>query len=307
MKTLTVLPKTINISTNKGDREFVVRFDRQEGVGLLSTRGGEDYLMLDSIDYWFDLVQYSYPKKKVCACKCQWFFVQFDFVPREGTGDFRSVRIRAFCTKCGKEKNIGSIDLRYSPTQHLLDLPISFCANPRLKCRIKRINGYWRREDRLSFLEFMVDDLGLYATCWYWDSKQKERRLEVLNNVNRERLFSTRLNYLNYYFSSAQPEIETTDGEGGIYVKGDPWRKDEIIQFSSPLTMVLRRGVGNLYYIHLSTQRIEAGVVRDKSASFGRLCDKIIDWLTGNFVESRGKNCFDSIVEYKRLVEPIDL
>jgi hypothetical protein len=294
-------PISINIVTDLGEREFEVRFDRDEGVGLLTAKNGKSYLILDSIDYWFDVVQDSYPKKKACACRNQWFFVKFDYEPREGTDDFRSVRIEGRCNACDKEKEIGTIDIDYSPTQELFDFPITYCPDPKLKCSVRQVNGYWGLDDRASLLTFMNSDLGLDTYCWYWATDTGERLFEKVDESNRSRLLSPDCKYLAFYFSERPVSIETIRVDGGIYVPGDPWRKDELIKLTSPLTIMLKEGPGSLYYVYFSTQYIDAGAVHDKSKPFVELCDRVLDWLRGHFIHSRGKDCFDSRFEYDRL------
>lgn len=295
-------PVTIDISTESGDREFEFRWRRDEGVGLLTTKGDVSYLVLDSVDYWFEVIHYSYPKKQACRCKSTWFSFQFDFVPRSGTEDFRSVSIRGSCSSCGQEKKFGSIDLDYSPTQHLLDSPITFCKNPKLKCAISRLNGYWTKDDRVRFISFLADDLKLHVSCWYWNKATKKRQFEKLSGSNRPRLLSSELNYLTYYFSVGPQQLETSMVDGGIYVEDNPWQKYELIQLNAPMKMALKNGLGDLYYVYFSTQYIDAGVVRDKSESFIELSGKITEWMKSCFVEKRGRDCFDSALEYDRLV-----
>lgn len=297
-----MLPVTIDISTASGDREFEFRWQRDEGVGVLTTKNDESFLVLDSIDCWFDVIQDSYPKKQTCCCKSSWFSFQFDFVPRVGTKDFRSVSIRGLCSSCGREKSFGSIDLDYSPTQQLLDSPITFCKNPKLKCAVRRLNGYWTKDDCIKFISFLADDLKLQVSCWYWNRSTKSRQFEKLNVSNRSSLLSHELNYLNYYFSVGLLQLETSMVDGGIYVGENPWRKYELIQLNAPMKIALKNGLGNLYYVHYSTQYIDAGVVRDKSESFAEISEKITEWMKSNFVEKRGKDCFDSASEHDRLI-----
>ncbi len=60
---------TKNISTKNGANEFQVRLLTDDGVGLLTTKDEENYLILDSLDYWYELIQNEYPKKKKCSWK----------------------------------------------------------------------------------------------------------------------------------------------------------------------------------------------------------------------------------------------
>jgi hypothetical protein len=289
------------IVTESGEREFGVRFDREEGIGLLTTRDGKDYLILDSIEYWFDIVQESYPKKRSCVCKNKFFQVTFDYYRREGILDFRSVGLRIECSSCSKEKNLGTIDFRHSPTQELLDTPITYCSNPKLKCKVRSINGYWTSDDRHKFLKFMVDELGVVAQCWYWSSTRDERLLETIDDSNKERLLSNKIRYLGYYFSNDPVVLKTASVEGGIYVKNDPWRTNELLELAAPINMVLDKGVGSIHYIYFAEQFIDAGIVRDKSPQFVKLCGSVLKWLSESRVQLRGKNSFDSASEVDRL------
>ena len=115
--------KTLVKEITEGETEFQIRYIKEEGVGLATTRSGKNYLILDSLDYWFDCIQERYPPKRKCPCKNDYFRLRFSYTPRAGTEDFRSVSITSVCTSCGKERKIGEIDLKYSPTDHLFTQP----------------------------------------------------------------------------------------------------------------------------------------------------------------------------------------
>ena len=69
-----------NIITEEGEDKFQIRLIKDEGVGLFTTTLEKNYLILDSIDFWYDLIQKKYPSKTKCKCKNEWFFVRFDYV-----------------------------------------------------------------------------------------------------------------------------------------------------------------------------------------------------------------------------------
>ena len=56
-----------SIVTPDGENEFQVRYMRNEEVGILCTPTGKSYFLLDSKDYWYDLIQESYPGE-LSAC-----------------------------------------------------------------------------------------------------------------------------------------------------------------------------------------------------------------------------------------------
>jgi len=68
------------IITSDGENEFQLRVLQEDGVGLLTTQSDKSYLILDSADYWYDLIQTTYPKKKKCKCSNERFRVQFEYL-----------------------------------------------------------------------------------------------------------------------------------------------------------------------------------------------------------------------------------
>ena len=50
-------PATKEIVTPDGEDEFQLRYIQDGNVGIATTRSGKSYLILDSIDYWYDLIQ----------------------------------------------------------------------------------------------------------------------------------------------------------------------------------------------------------------------------------------------------------
>jgi hypothetical protein len=119
-----------NIATDKCEDEFQVRLHKKSGVGLLTTKNENNYLILDSLNYWYELIQNEYPKKKKCNCKKEWFTIQFQYTIREDTEDIREINILTTCTNCNKAAKPRSIDINYSPTNHLLSNPLIYCDRP---------------------------------------------------------------------------------------------------------------------------------------------------------------------------------
>ena len=109
-----MLSKTI--ITQEEENEFQLRVLKEEGVGLLTTKSDKSYFILDSLDYWYDLIQTTYPKKRKCKCSSEWFRVQFDYLLREDVADIKRVQIAASCTNCGKNSKMMSVDFKYSQT-----------------------------------------------------------------------------------------------------------------------------------------------------------------------------------------------
>ena len=61
-----------------GEDEFQIRYNSDENAGILTSRSGKSYFILDSKDYWYDMIQEVYPSKKKCSCKNDFFKIWFD-------------------------------------------------------------------------------------------------------------------------------------------------------------------------------------------------------------------------------------
>ena len=88
------------IETSDGEKDFQVRYIQDENVGIICTPTDKFYFLLDSADYWYDLIQEKYPPVMKCSCKNDRFNLVFDYIPREGTEDFREINITCSCTAC---------------------------------------------------------------------------------------------------------------------------------------------------------------------------------------------------------------
>ena len=46
-----------DIITSDGEDEFQIRYNRDENVGVVTSRSNKSYLILYSFDFWYDLIQ----------------------------------------------------------------------------------------------------------------------------------------------------------------------------------------------------------------------------------------------------------
>ena len=295
-----------NIITEKGDKEFQIRLLKKDGVGLLTTKNETNYLILDSLDYWYDLIQNEYPKKKKCACKNEWFYIHFKYIPRQGTDDIKEVQVFTTCTECNKNSKAVSIGISYSPTQELIDNPLTFCEKPNIKYHFKELTSYWTGNDLKTFLEFIFTDLKLNVYCWFDQHTDNTRRFEKVTFDKAIQITTANHRYLNFYF--AFNELDTSKyikqtNESDLYVNEGIWRRDELIQLSSPFVML---GYGLLFYINYCTQYLDKGKVADKSKDFENLTTQVTNWLEQNFVTKRGKDCFDGQQAYEKFIAKRD-
>jgi hypothetical protein len=289
-----------SITTDDKKSEFQIRFFKNDGVGLLTDKDDKSYLILDSIDYWYDLIQEEYPPKKKCSCKNDWFNIQFEYNYRFDTDEIKEIKIHTHCTNCKKNANFTSIDIDYSPTDTLISNPITYCETPRIKYKFTELTSYWSGENLTDFLRFVFFDLKLYVYCWFFKHPEGKRYFEKVSFEKAIQIITVNHRYLNFYF--ALDEIDTSlyhkfEDDNGIYVKNGIWRRDEIIQLTSPYHIF---GVGLLYYLNFCNQFLNKGNVQDKSDSFEQITTQLRNWLKGKFISKRGKNCFDGYEAYER-------
>lgn len=167
-----------DIASPEGESEFQLRVISREGVGIATARSGKSYFLLDSGEYWYDLIQARYPAAKRCRCGNDFFRLRFDYVPRQGTEDFRQVDVFCTCAACGREYPLLSTALNYFPTAQLFHQPLTFCPKPRLKYRAYHLQGFWADETLASLVDFLLAQrLHVCGLCWDDESHQQVLRI----------------------------------------------------------------------------------------------------------------------------------
>ncbi len=294
-----------DISTQSGESDFQVRFLKHEGVGLLTTKNNLNYLVLDSLEYWYDLIQDAYPPRKKCSCKNDWFKIAYHYTIRNNSNDIKRVDIYTTCTNCNKTAKALSLDIDYSPTVKLLSEPISFCETPKLRYRYKELTGFWRQDDLKKVFDFMFNILNCKGYGLYHKPPEFKRAFKEFN-YNDILKFICKSEFLEFYFSFQKMDVmdfvntEIQDKEG-VVLKLDNWRKNEVIRLSS-ITILNSDNLNNkneLFYLTYCTQYIEKGHIINKSLAFEEATNRLELWLKENFIQTRGKNCFDSIDKFK--------
>lgn len=264
------------IVTPDGEKDFHVRYFRDEKVGIICTPTDKSYFLLDSADYWYDLIQEKYPPVMKCSCKNDRFNLIFEYIPRAGTEDFREIRMSCSCTVCRKSKVLPPIEIDYSPSSQLFDHPVTFCKQPKIKYKTYSLTGYWSNDDLADIAEYLLKK-GLFVYCWYWDSKNGKRCFKELSETELYSFLSGNgKRYLAIYFSEdtfdSIPMQVASDGKG-IVIQEDIWRKNGIIMLHGPLIVV---SCGMFYQMKFSSEYLDKdGNIVPKSASF---CDMIKDF-----------------------------
>jgi hypothetical protein len=286
------------ITTQNGKSEFQLRFFVDEGVGLLTTRDGENYLLPNAIDRWYDLTQKTYPKKRICSCKSDFF--ELGYCNENRVVQSGQVDVIAICSNCQKERKITSVTIECLKNDELL----SFCKQPRLKYKVTQLTSYWSVKDLEFFLKFITDSLKMTVYCWNADHSDKNKCFERVDISQASNMISNHTG-LNFYFS--EKELDLTNFRG-IYTSDkdspmldrEPWRKLELISLSAPLYMY---GYGLVYFIEYCQRYISNGILRTKSNRFERKTGLLRAWLKDNFIGKRGSNCYDGKEAFDKFIE----
>ena len=252
-----------------GEKDFQVRYIRDENVGIISTPSGKNYFLLDSADYWYDLIQEKYPPIMKCSCKNDYFNLTFDYTPRVGTDDFREIGITCSCTVCQKVKRLPSVEIDYSPSAQIFDHPITFCRQPKIKYKTYSLSGYWSDDELVGMADYLLAK-GLFVYCWYWESKSGKRCFKELSAEElRSFLIGNSERYLAIYFSTdAFSSIPTENDfdEKGVVIQRDIWRKNSIFMLHGPFMVVSR---GMFYHMEFCSEYLDReGITVPKTASF---------------------------------------
>ncbi|HBB14930.1 MAG TPA: hypothetical protein DCZ76_11760 [Treponema sp.] len=286
--------KEKNLVTNKGESIFSFFINREEDVAIAVTETNENYFILDSKEHWFDVIQQKKPAKIKCKCKSNLFKGKCIYHQRDNSSDFYKIDFITTCISCGLEKKQFEIFLDYSPTEQLYENPLIFCPNPNLKYKLFRINSFWTSTDASNLVKFL-SDAGLKINILYLKGKEK-----IFSEVNLEEACDIIKSneYLKILFSINKLDEKFMGDE----LLKEPWRKWEIIEFSSPTTIQYdtnRRGT--LYYTEYCDEYIKDNEIVSKSDGFKSITKKLTGWFSKTYYSGRGKQCADNEEEYFRL------
>lgn len=281
-----------------GSNEFSINLNKTESVGLVNCKKCEkNYFLLDSGDFWYDVIQEKYPSLTKCnKCKNSFFQIVLTYEFRQDSNNVKYIQIVGTCNKCNTSKNLGTWKIDYGPTDSLVRSPLVFVKNPKIKYNLSTKTCYWTPKDLVKFLEFLFEqDLSIY---WqHFDNKQ------ILTKKFKRDEAVKRASNLDYYkFIASQKELTIPKNQK------INWKKEEVISVSSPIYMNLGGKIGEkiglLFYIEYTSNYIAnftAGNVKEKSNRFKQFIKMVENWLKSNYQSLRGKNSFDNLKEHKRL------
>jgi hypothetical protein len=293
------------VCPNCSHEQFEVSILKEEGVGVIKClQCGRDYLLLDSADFWFDVIQQRpYPRPMRCGCKGTAFRLTIDYKFRDD-GDVGSVAVRSTCAACVKTRRQFGAEIDYHPTKQLVDEPVTFCKNPKVQYDLRQLTLYATRADIAGVARFLRKDAGCqFAGSTRLNGEWSVRNLDfseaeqiILNDTGPSCC------YRWIYAFDAPIEI-SANAVDTARTEAAFWKRQEVIRISFPTNMLFdttNRVPSLLYYIRFSNEYVEKERVVAKSQRFLGLTGRLIEWLHTEFVTWRGANCFDNEQEHLR-------
>jgi hypothetical protein len=276
---------------------FHLRVMADEAVALAHCVGCErNHLVLDSEEYWFDLIQASYPRLRKCTCKASTFALSCHYAYRDD-GDVRQVDLHSACTACTKARRQMRVEVDYSPTEDLITRPLRPCERPDLRYDLREVSLYLMPGDMASVVGWLGKKQGWSFVCWCREGNEWVRRSLGTDEVQQAVLANR---YLHVYASPAplhieDQQVDTSKRESTF------WKREQIIRISSPITMVMQAEKGLLYFINFANEYVDGDAVVPKPASFTATTGALLRWLGEHFVSWRGQSTFDNAAENLRL------
>lgn len=283
---------------------FEIRALKEEGLATVQcVKCSRDYLLLDSENHWFDVIQAGYPKLSKCRCKSTSFRLRCDYTYRDN-GDVRAVQVSKTCSSCKKTDKLLGMDIKYGDTDRLVTEPLRFCKNPKILYDLQSLTLYVTRQDIVDLVDF------LHTThhCHFQASLLRDKRWaiqhpgvdELKEAVLRGRKFEVPENYL--WILASLPALQLPDtAVDTLEAEEIFWKRNEAIHISSPFQMGLDREETLLYYIKFSNEYVQDEAIIRKSPAFTNLTSSLLVWLRTHFVSWRGPRSFDNPNEHLRI------
>jgi hypothetical protein len=268
----------------------------------------QDYLLLDSKDYWFDVIQTGYPKISGCKqCKGKTFSLRCEYEYRE-SGDVRHIDVAHRCSSCGRTERLFETDIKYGGTDHLVTLPLTPCKNPKILYDLQELSLYAERRDLSRVVEFLASEHGCYFVVWVrrenkWvkcELPGEEAAALILQEPSPRGSVSFLMIYATPNRLDVPDSAVNTAEKEAVF-----WKRNEIVRISSPMNIVVNGSISNqpalLYYIRFSGDIVDDGKITKKSVGFQSLTSSLLAWLDSEFVSWRGPRCFDNATEHRRI------
>jgi hypothetical protein len=272
-----------------GDRRFAVRLHREVEVGLVTcSGGGHPSLLLDSRDYWQDVLQTARPREARCRCGGRAFEVELTYCFREDGKSIRSIDVGLRCVACGHERIAATFGIDYEPTETLLGKPLDPCPEPWLKAKWTEVSALWLSSDVHEVVTYLGNHerADVYFAGW----RERPRRMGARDVT----LALADAASFDVFFA-----VRDVDFPSELR---DCWKRLPVIHLPSPIHMSYRTGNGELYFLRWAEEFLIDGQVSRQEAQLIDLGNRLRSWLATRFVSERGKGTFDNRAEYERLM-----
>jgi hypothetical protein len=273
-----------------GAHDFQVRLKRDEQVGLLTCAAGHHSLLLDSRDYWADVLQDGRPKMSRCRCGSVLFRVNLEYEFRQD-GDVRYVQVKPICAACSRGQRLMLIDIDYSPTDQLVAKPLDPIEKPWLQPKRRQVTAFWKPADAERFATYLAQSL----------------RARVFSENGPNEFTEVALAHVEF-FPELKHDLLFTNIDGTTAPgQRNPEKSSPFLRLNGPIHMCYSKGPGSsehirlLHYITYSHEVMREASLEKQPALFLTFAREACDWLSRNYVSLRGKNTADNPEEYQQV------
>lgn len=280
-----------DLTCHCGDKTFTLRLNVLEEVGVLTCSQGHHSLLLDSRDYWGEIIQNGKPRIHQCRCKSKTFSVALYYIFRTDSGDVSQINVLTTCTNCGAERNAMVVNIDFGPIELLMDRPLDPCEHPWLKGRQIKISALWEQKDLELFVNWVM---GLDGVRAYLVTMDNAHPALCDKNELQTKLRDSPLWDL-YLCLDGTPFPEQS------FVR---WKDMPVIHIWGPQIMVNKTGESaTMYFMEYAKEVIQEDVAVTQPRKFLEFTKSITGWLRKTFISERGKWAFDNATEYARFRE----
>lgn len=268
-----------------------------------------DYLLLDSKEYWFDVIQKGYPRATRCSCKNDTFQLRIDYNIRDD-GDIDFIEIHSICSACGKTRRQLHFEVDYCGTDHLLKKPLIPCKNPKVLYDLKNINLLLKLPD----IARIVDHLSKQKCQFFCDLRRGDTWVPVRQDVAEAKATIGKGKYLFIYAMPNHVEVPNNQIDT-IKKESAFWKRSEVIRIGSKShvctyqfgdnppgicycsdlpTHGIYNEIGLSFDIDFSNEFVRGEKIVSKSEAFKKVTTSLLAMLAREFVSWRGPHCFDN-------------
>jgi hypothetical protein len=269
-----------------GAQEFHLRLKRDEQVGLLTCTADHHSLLLDTRDYWADLLREGRPPQRRCGCGSTVFRVRLEYELRT-SGEVRTVSIKPTCARCGRAQRVMIVEIKYSPTEQLIERPLDPIELPWLRPKRREVTALWLPIDTERFAQYLV----------------QSRAARVFTRSDGLEFVECRIEEVQFVPELKRDLLFTNLTTVAAATVREPHRDGPFLRLSSPYHVSYCLPLENshlLHYIQYSREVVIRGRLETQPPSFLEFAEEARDWLAGNYVSLRGPHTADNLQEYLR-------